>query len=174
MYVTQPSLTHRIKFPETEFGVDFFNRSSADSLLTAQGEYILKYAEEEMLTKLANTKEYVRNMESTVQGTLRLGVSYAFAQYELAPILSSYKKLFPDVEIYLKAEQSSSLLTALQKNEMSIANHMQRCLMVRKHPLQPTKLRQKGSITNIVILMKITMFVIEPLLLDCNIFPASC
>jgi DNA-binding transcriptional LysR family regulator len=120
MYVTQPSLTHRIKFLETEFGVKIFNRSPAGSFLTAQGEYILKYAEE-MLTKLADTKEYVRNMESTVQGTLRLGVSHAFAQYELAPILSSYKKLFPDVEIYLKTEPSSLLLAALQKNEVSIA-----------------------------------------------------
>lgn len=120
MYVSQPSLTHRIKCLETEFGVKILNRSSEGSFLTAQGEYLLKYADE-MLTKLADTKEYVRNMESTVQGTLRLGVSHAFAQYELAPILSSYKKRFPDVEIYLKTELSSLLLSALQNNEVTVA-----------------------------------------------------
>jgi DNA-binding transcriptional LysR family regulator len=120
MYVSQPSLTHRIKCLEAEFGVKILNRSPEGSFLTAQGEYILKYAEE-MLTKLADTKEYVRNMESTIHGTLQLGVSHTFAQYELAPILSSYKKRFPDVEIYLKTELSSLLVSALQKNEVTVA-----------------------------------------------------
>ena len=120
LYVTQPSLTHRIKCLETEFGVKILSRSPQGSCLTTQGEYLLKYAEE-TLTKLASTKEYVRSMDSTVNGTLRLGISHTFAQFELAPILSEYKKRFPGIELYLKTELSSSLLPILQKNEISVA-----------------------------------------------------
>lgn len=120
LYVSQPSLTHRIKCLETEFGVKILSRSPQGSCLTTQGEYLLKYAEE-TLTKLAATKEHVRNMESTAYGTLRLGVSHTFAQFELAPILSEYKKRFPGVELHLKTELSSLLLPLLQKNEISVA-----------------------------------------------------
>lgn len=119
LYVSQPSLTHRIKSLEDEFGVKILDRTPEGSFFTPQGEYILKFAEE-LLAKFDATKEYVRSMESTVQGTLRLGASYTFAQFELAPLLSDYKKRYPDVDISLKTELSSLILPLLQKNEVAV------------------------------------------------------
>lgn len=120
LYVSQPSLTYRLKNLEKEFGVKILSRHPGGSFLTAQGEYIMKYAEE-TLERLSSTKEYVRNMESTVQGTLRLGVSHIFAQYKLSPILRKFKASFPNIEIDLKTELSSKLVSLLQQNEVNVA-----------------------------------------------------
>ncbi|MBP2657350.1 MAG: transcriptional regulator, LysR family [Firmicutes bacterium] len=120
LYISQPSLTYRLKRLETDFKVKILNRRSDGSILTAQGEYILQYAEE-VLKNLAITKEYVRSMESTIHGTLHLGVSHIFAQYRLPPILRKFKDCFPGIKINLKTELSSRLISLLQKDEVSVA-----------------------------------------------------
>jgi DNA-binding transcriptional LysR family regulator len=120
LYISQPSLTYRLQNLEAEFGVKILSRYPEGSFLTAQGEHILKYAEE-TLEKLALTKEYVRNMEARVQGTLHLGVSHIFAQYKLPPILRKFKDCFPGIEINLKTELSSQLVSLLQRNEVTVA-----------------------------------------------------
>ena len=119
LYVSQPALTHRIKSLEDEFGVKILNRTPEGSSLTPQGEHILEFAEE-TLAKLNITKEYVLSMEAKIQGTLRLGVSHTFAQYELASLLGTYKKRYPDVDICLKTKLSSLILPLLQKNEVAV------------------------------------------------------
>ncbi|WP_110954374.1 LysR family transcriptional regulator [Anaerosinus massiliensis] len=120
LYISQPSLTYRLKRLETDFGVKILNRHSDGSVLTAQGEYIHQCAEK-MLDMIALTKDYVGSMEATVHGTLQLGVSHIFAQYKLSPLIRKFKERFPGIEINLKTELSSQLVSLLEKDEVDVA-----------------------------------------------------
>lgn len=120
LYITQPALTYRLKNLEKEFGAKLLTRSPSGVHLTHQGEFLFTYAKE-MLLKLQETKERIKNMENKVQGTLRLGVSAIFAYYNLPPILKSFMEQYPNVEIALKTGLSAKIHRMLQKEEVSIA-----------------------------------------------------
>ena len=120
LYISQPALTYRLKNLEKEFGAKLVSRNPGGVLLTHQGEFLLSYAVE-MLLKLQDVKERVKNMEYKVQGTLRLGSSAIFAHHELPNILKQFLELYPDVEINLKTGLSAKIHRMLQKEELSVA-----------------------------------------------------
>lgn len=120
LYLSQPALTYRLRNLEKEFGVPILMRGPNGTQLTAQGEYILCYAEE-MLEKLKQAKEHVLDMGNEVQGTLRIAASTTFAQWELAPLLKEYQQRYPLVEIHLKTQLSSRLLNLLREQAVHLA-----------------------------------------------------
>ena len=65
LYISQPALTYRLKNMEKEFGTKLVVRNPNGILLTHQGEYLLAYALE-MIQKLQDTKERIKNMENKV------------------------------------------------------------------------------------------------------------
>ncbi|MDU4959533.1 MAG: LysR family transcriptional regulator [Sporomusaceae bacterium] len=131
LYLSQPALTYRLRNLEKEFGVPILMRSPNGTQLTEQGEYILGYASD-MLEKLKQTKEHVLDMSNQVQGVLRIASSTTFAQWELAPLLSDYKRRYPLVEVHLKTQLSSQLINLLREQAVHLAilrgdNHWNDC-----------------------------------------------
>ncbi|WP_248930757.1 LysR family transcriptional regulator [Paenibacillus hamazuiensis] len=86
LYLSQPSLSHRLNQIEKEFGVTLFHRGRRGVEFTEQGEVLAQYANE-MLQKLAETKEKLWNLSGHAQGTLRLACSRGFALYKLPQVL---------------------------------------------------------------------------------------
>jgi DNA-binding transcriptional LysR family regulator len=119
LHVSQPALTYRLQQLETEFDTKIVFRSKKGVEFTAQGEYLVHYAAD-MLKRLRNTKEAVKNMESKIQGTLRLGVSSNFARYQLPPLLKKFLAIYPDVEIHLKTGFSSDVSQLIYKEDIHI------------------------------------------------------
>src|SRR5690625_3808983 len=78
LYLSQPSLSYRIKQLERELGITILKRGRRGIEFTDQGEYLVKYAEE-MLVKFTNFQENLSNMDNQLHGTLRLGVSRSIA-----------------------------------------------------------------------------------------------
>lgn len=121
LFISQPALSYRLHNLEKFFDVKILNRHSHGVYFTPQGEYLLKYAEE-MLDRLEQTKEHVRNIDPALSGTLRLGVSSVIAKIKLAPLLKKFKKKFPDVKISLTTGSSTlELPVMLKKEQIDIA-----------------------------------------------------
>jgi DNA-binding transcriptional LysR family regulator len=120
LFIAQPSITYRLQQLEKEFGTKIVSRNPNGVVLTAEGEYLLSYAEE-MLLKLRSAKEKIQNMSGKVQGTLRLGSSAIFAHYELPRILKGFLDNYPDVEISLKTGLSQKINRMLQIEEIAVA-----------------------------------------------------
>ena len=121
LYVSQPTLTYRIQHLEKELGIKLLNRKSCGPFFTPHGDYMVQYANA-MLEKYSDIIQNLHGMESMVTGTLRLGASTVFAQYELAVILKSYKEHFPGVEIFLRTGSSTTILPELlAKGEVDVA-----------------------------------------------------
>lgn len=119
LYTSQPALTYRIQQLEKEFGTRIVTRGRKGVEFTAQGEELVKYAEN-MLHELRKTKELVQNMNDKVAGTLRLGVSGSFARYRLPLLLKQFVDSYPGVEIHVKTGWSSEILGYVQKEDVHI------------------------------------------------------
>lgn len=120
LFISQPALTHRLQQMEKEFHVQIVNRGRRGVQFTPQGEYLVKCAEEMLLT-VQKIKENVLNMDDQLTGTLRLGVSNFFTDYKLPGLLRLFKERFPDVEFKVTTGWSSDMAHLLYKHDVHIA-----------------------------------------------------
>src|SRR5699024_11187213 len=82
LFVSQPSLSDRIKKLEREVGTDIIFKTKTGIEFTSEGEYLVNYAKE-MLQRLQVLKDNINDMSEEISGTLKIGVSSNFAQYIL-------------------------------------------------------------------------------------------
>jgi DNA-binding transcriptional LysR family regulator len=119
LYISQPALSYRIQNLEKEFGTKIISRGKKGVEFTSQGESLVNFSVM-ILIELQKTRELVQNMNDTVKGTLRLGVSSNFARYRLPVLLKQFVEIYPDVEIHVKTGFSSEVLNYLYKDEVHI------------------------------------------------------
>ncbi len=123
LFITQPALTNRIKHMQEEFGVKIVTRESRGVHFTPQGEYLVHCADD-ILTQFNKIKEHIRDMSKTsgneVVGTLRLGVSNFFANYELPYILKLFKSQYPHVEFKVITGWSKDVSQLIHNKDVHI------------------------------------------------------
>lgn len=120
LYVSQPSLSYRIKKIEEFFNVKLFIKSRRGLNFTAEGEYLVKYANN-MIQKLQETRDVLKNMDNEVTGTLRLGVSSNFALYILPTLLRTFSDKFPKVNFKLDTMLSTEVMGLLSDESVHAA-----------------------------------------------------
>ncbi|WP_411842726.1 LysR family transcriptional regulator [Salinicoccus sp. HZC-1] len=120
LYISQPSITYRIKQLEKEFGIALLHRGNKGITFTSEGEYMVKYARR-MIKELRNTEDTLANMSEKVAGTLRLGSSSNFAHYELPDILEGFINQYPGMDLQLKTGWSSDIIGHLQDESIHAA-----------------------------------------------------
>lgn len=119
LYISQPSLTYRIQQLEKEFSVKILSRRKRGVDFTAEGEYLVEYANR-MIHQLRETKDYLNSMEGEVKGALRLAVSQTYARYKLPEILAAFLSQYPRADLKLKTGFSYEVIQMVHKEEANI------------------------------------------------------
>ena len=123
LFITQPALTNRLKHMQEELGVKIVTRESRGIHFTPQGEYLVHCAEE-ALAHYQKIKENVLNMShdesNVIVGTLKLGVSNFFANYELPYILKLFKMRYPHVEFKVITGWSKDVTQLIHNKDVHI------------------------------------------------------
>lgn len=119
MYMTQPALTYRLQQLEKRFGVPLIAKHGKGIRFTQEGEYLAAYANK-MIAELRNTKDHIINMQQEVQGTLRIGASIYFGQYELPLIIKKFLELYPKVQVQVDTGFSSEIFDMLLQEEIQV------------------------------------------------------
>ncbi|PMC37913.1 LysR family transcriptional regulator [Bacillus sp. UMB0899] len=124
LFITQPALTNRLKHMQEELGVKIVTRESRGVHFTPQGEYLVQCADE-ALSHYQKVKENVQNMShissNEVAGTLKLGVSNFFANYELPYILKLFKAQYPHVEFKVVTGWSRDVTQLIHNKDVHIS-----------------------------------------------------
>ena len=134
LYISQPSLSAKIKKIEDELGAVIFDRSTTPLRLTEFGQLYID--------AIIEVKQIERRIENSINdinmlhaGELSVGASNVFAAYVLPPLIAKFKKKFPNVKIQLIEDNTASLERMLNGNEIDIVidnNHYDRELFERK------------------------------------------
>ncbi|MBY0012051.1 LysR family transcriptional regulator [Paenibacillus typhae] len=122
IYLSQPSLTHRLQQLEKELGIALFvYRGRRGIEFTEQGETMVGYARE-MLERLVEVKSRLIRQRGEVSGTLRLGVSRSVALYRLPAVLRLFSEAYPLVDYDITTAVSQDLLGSVstQKEQVGI------------------------------------------------------
>jgi DNA-binding transcriptional LysR family regulator len=114
----QSNVTTRIRQLEEHVGARLFCREGRSIRLSAEGHTLLAYADR--LLRLAD--EAVSEMRTgKPKGVFRLGSLESTAGSRLAPILSRYHRLYPDVVVELATGTAGALVTRVMNFDLEAA-----------------------------------------------------
>ena len=117
LYISQPSLSARIKKIEEIIGEPLFDRSITPLQLTEVGKVYIEAAEE--LTQIEQLVEnYINDLAGLKTGNLAVGASTLFAAYVVPSLIPQFNKKFPDVHIQLIEGNTAELEEMLGSNAL--------------------------------------------------------
>ncbi|MHC1761790.1 MAG: LysR family transcriptional regulator [Negativicutes bacterium] len=121
LFLSQPTLTHRIQQIEDELGVKIISRWKRGIKFTSEGEYLIQYCDE-MLVRFRQMKDDLLNLKGdNVRGILRLGAVTFFAYNDLPDLLERFVGLFPHIKCDVVTGHSTALIKLIQNEELHVA-----------------------------------------------------
>ena len=117
LYISQPSLSARIKKIEEIIGEPLFDRSTTPLQLTEVGKVYIEAAEE--ITQIEQRVEnYINDLAGLKTGNLAVGASTLFAAYLVPSLITQFNQKFPDVHIQLIEGNTAELEEMLGSNAL--------------------------------------------------------
>ena len=117
LYISQPSLSARIKKIEEIIGEPLFDRSTTPLQLTEVGKVYIEAAEE--ITQIEQRVEnYINDLAGLKTGNLAVGASTLFAAYVVPSLITKFSQKFPDVHIQLIEGNTAELEEMLGSNAL--------------------------------------------------------
>lgn len=99
--VTQSAVSQRISTIEKRLGILLINRSGRHAILTDEGRLVAGAAND-LLQRLSNLNEQVARRRGSVCGKLRVVAPLGFGRAHVAPIVSEFQRMYPEVDVDLR------------------------------------------------------------------------
>lgn len=119
MNMTQSALSHQVKGLEEQAGVELFVRRSKPLKLSAAGQRMLKVAER-VLPEIEGLEEEFRALISGKTGRLHITLECHACFDWLFPVLEQFRRVWPDVDVDIRAGLAFDALPALQREEVDL------------------------------------------------------
>jgi len=125
LFLSQPAISKRIASLETKLGTKLFDRIGHQLALTEAGEALLPRAQS-VVAELEDIKRGIGNLSGnmlsgSIEGKLTLGASHHVGLRRLPPILKSYSKKFPKVDLDINFMDSEQAHDAILSGEIELA-----------------------------------------------------
>ncbi|WP_337261924.1 MULTISPECIES: LysR family transcriptional regulator [unclassified Serratia (in: enterobacteria)] len=117
-FVSQPTLSMRLKNLEKELGVALINRGNNFEGFTAEGERVLVWARE-IVSVYQGLKLEVESLKHGLNGTLRLG-TVPQCSISLAQLLKAVSERYPQLDYRVAVMSADQLLEALTAHTVDI------------------------------------------------------
>jgi DNA-binding transcriptional LysR family regulator len=101
--LSQSAVSRQISALEEEITTPLFQRHARGLTLTDEGE-LLYGAVSDVLARLAEVEEALKNVQEAPRGTLKITSSHGIGTYWLLPRLNEFLKDCPEVEVHLVME----------------------------------------------------------------------
>lgn len=119
LFVSQPAITKHIQELEGTYQTRLFDRQGSKISLTEAGKLLLEHCDR-ILEDYKRLEYEMHLLNNEYMGELRLGASTTIAQYVLPPLLASFIKKFPQVNLSLMNGNSREVEVALQEHRIDL------------------------------------------------------
>ncbi|MBV4360331.1 LysR substrate-binding domain-containing protein [Pinibacter aurantiacus] len=116
LFVTQSTLSQQIKQLENELGMLLFDRIGKTVRLTEAGSVFLDHARK-ILFEVEKGRQSITDLNTSVTGELKIGITYAFSSLIL-PALSPFLKKYPGIKIQIEYDDPEELEKRLKLSEL--------------------------------------------------------
>jgi LysR family cys regulon transcriptional activator len=120
LFTSQSGVSKHIKDLEGELGLDLFVRRGKRLIgLTDPGKELVQIVER-ILLDTQNIKQLGEQFSNRDRGQLTVATTHTQARYALPPVVSEFKKAFPDVQLVLLQGSPAEIVSLLLKAEADI------------------------------------------------------
>lgn len=119
LYITQSSVSKRIRQMEKELGLTLMLRSRQGVQFTPAGEIVLAHVKI-ILQELETMKQELSLQTGRIAGTLRAGISINYAMYRLPDELADYNERYPAVTTQITTTSSQNVYAMLMANQINV------------------------------------------------------
>ena len=119
MFLTQPTLTARLKALEEEVGDRLFVRTSRGMRLTDAGKELVPYAER-AVDGFREGKRRLEELRGASGGRLVIGASPGVGTYALPGLLERFAAAYPKVSVSVRTGHSEAILEMTLKEEVQL------------------------------------------------------
>jgi DNA-binding transcriptional LysR family regulator len=119
LHVTQPSISAALAALSRELGVDLTERAGRGIALTPAGEAFRAYAAD-VLGLVEQGRRAALEAADRAQRSLRLVAVATAAEYVVPPILRTFARRHPDVEVTLEVANRSALFERVRAHEADV------------------------------------------------------
>src|SRR5919109_1262126 len=119
LFVTQPTLTARLKGLERHLDAKLFVRSHRGMRLSDAGRAFLPYAERTLDT-VSTGRRLLAELARGEAGPLALGAAPAVSTYVLPRILTRFRSLHPKVSLAVRTGHSEEVLELVLREQVQI------------------------------------------------------
>lgn len=117
--VSQPSISASIKGLEDEFGIDLFRRVKQQLILTSEGAFLLKYAND--ILDMTGTLEQKMQDLGRHQRNLRIAVPPISGTFAFNDLYFAYRSVYPNEGLEIIESGSTSNLLAVAEETVDLA-----------------------------------------------------
>lgn len=110
--MSQPGLSRLIRTVESELGAALFHRSTRHVSLTSMGSEFLPYVER-ILNDIESAANAMKAKDDQVRGQVSISCPMSIAHGPLAPIISDYRRRFPNVLIEIREGHQGAILSEI-------------------------------------------------------------
>ncbi len=119
MFLTQPTLTARLKALEEEVGDQLFVRTSRGMRLTEAGKEFVPYAER-CVGSFEEGRRHLAELREASGGRLVLGASPGVGTYALPGLLERFAAAYPKVSVSVRTGHSEDILEMTLREEVQL------------------------------------------------------
>lgn len=119
LYMTQPSLTKRLRHIEEELQTTIVNRTPKGLEFTNEGNFLAEQSAR-YLDFLKQVKENLKEMKESTGREIIIGSSYTFSKYMLSDLLLGYRKEHPHINFSIINEQSNILFRKMLDESIDV------------------------------------------------------
>ncbi len=160
LYLSQPTVTKRLKLIEEEFGVTIALRSKRGIQFTPEGEYLAVKASQ-ITAILREIHDHLALSSQETPATLFIGASNSMTRSSLPEIIQAHRLSHPHIQFEITTELSSQLTRLVEQGKLDLAFvngeipfSGEKLLFRREHaylasisPLRPEDLNQHPYLT---------------------------
>ncbi|MBO2536658.1 LysR family transcriptional regulator [Rummeliibacillus suwonensis] len=118
LFLSQPTVTARIKTLERELSTNLFIRQGKNLILTSQGKEFIPYAQQ-ILKTLREGKLQLK--QQTAQNEIVIGSNVITSQYFIPHAITLWKRAHPQLRFKLTATTNDDLITKLLNHQVDFA-----------------------------------------------------
>jgi LysR family transcriptional regulator for metE and metH len=120
LHLTQSALSHQLRDIESRLSIQLFLRLGKRMVLTPPGERVLGAARR-VLDEIGRTEEDLKLMSQNGKGVLRLCTQCNTGYHWLPPLLQSFHRKFPGVDVQIMVNATDRPIEALLGGQIDLA-----------------------------------------------------
>jgi len=120
LHLTQSALSHQLRDIESRLGIQLFLRLGKRMVLTPPGDRVLAAAQR-VLDEISRAEEDLKLMSQNGKGVLRLCTQCNTGYHWLPPLLQSFHRKFPGIDVQIMVNATDRPIEALLEGQIDLA-----------------------------------------------------